>query len=166
MLKAAGKLLTRRQEQGFTLVELLIVILIVGILAAVAVPLYLGYTKDAKLAEAKALAGSALTAMSGCVQAKGAGGSCGFTEVANRIGVGADGLTGDGRWQVGTGSTLTVSTANPPTFTGSIPVAGVATKDTNAMSLTLFASGASGVSLRCNTTSLTPPATVTDGEPC
>ena len=38
-------------------------ILIVGILAAVATPLYLGYIKDAKTAEAKAVAGSLWTAV-------------------------------------------------------------------------------------------------------
>ena len=73
------------REAGFTLVELLIVILIVGILSAVALPLYLGYTKDAHLAEAKALGGSALTALSGCVQVKGTGQNCVVSEIAARV---------------------------------------------------------------------------------
>src|SRR5688572_22806876 len=100
-------------EHGFTLVELLIVILIVGILAAVAVPLYLGYTQDARSAEGKALAGSTLTALQGCVQARGAGGTCSRAEITNRVGIDTAGLTGDARWTVSTAS-LTVSTGSPP----------------------------------------------------
>ena len=74
----------RGGEAGFTLVELLIVILIVGILSAVALPLYLGYTRDARLAEAKALAGSALTALSGCVGRCPRVCSCSFATVDSR----------------------------------------------------------------------------------
>ena len=48
-------------EKGFTLVELMIVIVIVGILSAVALPNFLSQTDRAKATEAKSLAKSYLT---------------------------------------------------------------------------------------------------------
>ena len=47
-------------EKGFTLVELMIVIVIVGILSAVALPNFLSQTSKAKATEAKTLATAAL----------------------------------------------------------------------------------------------------------
>lgn len=44
----------KRSKSGFTMVELLVVLVIVGILAAVATPIFLGNTKKAKASEAVA----------------------------------------------------------------------------------------------------------------
>ncbi|RLA95036.1 MAG: prepilin-type cleavage/methylation domain-containing protein [Deltaproteobacteria bacterium] len=49
-------------KKGFTLVELMIVVIIIGILTAVGVPLYLGYVKDAKVSSAKAVIGTIVNA--------------------------------------------------------------------------------------------------------
>ena len=163
-MKTRASLFGREGEAGFTLVELLIVILIVGILSAVALPLYLGYTKDARLAEGKALGGSTLTALSGCVQVKGAGGSCVQSEIRNRVCLDASGVTYDGRWVVATAQ-LSVSSATPPVLDGTITVSGVSGKNTDASSLAFFAN-ASGVTLRCNTTTTLPPGDSTAGETC
>ena len=49
----------RRAQAGFTLIELMIVVAIIGILAAVALPAYQDYTVRAKVTEGLSLAGSA-----------------------------------------------------------------------------------------------------------
>ena len=50
------------KRKGFTLVELVIVIVIVGVLSIVAVPIYRGYTRKAMVTEGKSLLGSILNA--------------------------------------------------------------------------------------------------------
>ncbi len=53
----------KRERKGFTLIELMVVILIVGILAAVAIPLMRGRIDAAKWSEGKAIMGTVATAL-------------------------------------------------------------------------------------------------------
>ena len=52
------KLQEKKRKDGFTLVELLVVVIIVGILSSVALPAFLNQAAKAKIASAKSLAAS------------------------------------------------------------------------------------------------------------
>ena len=61
----------RSVQKGFTLIELMIVVAIIGILAAVALPAYQDYTKRSHVSEGLSLAGGAKTAVTEYFSSKG-----------------------------------------------------------------------------------------------
>jgi len=63
----------KRAQQGFTLIELMIVVAIVGILAAIAVPQYQNYVTKSKWTDLNSQVAPFKLAISDCVQQNGGG---------------------------------------------------------------------------------------------
>lgn len=61
----------KKTQGGFTLIELMIVVAIIGILAAVAIPQYSNYTVKAKIASILSSVASVKTAVGVCAQENG-----------------------------------------------------------------------------------------------
>src|SRR5882757_791148 len=75
-----GVKMFNKMQKGFTLIELMIVVAIIGILAAIAIPAYQDYTIRAKVTEGLNLADSAKTAVAESWQS---GGTTGLTAAAS-----------------------------------------------------------------------------------
>src|SRR4051812_44190159 len=64
--------MTKNVQKGFTLIELMIVVAIIGILAAIAIPAYSDYTKRAKVTELVTAGSACKASVSEFFQAQGA----------------------------------------------------------------------------------------------
>ncbi|WP_019602708.1 pilin [Teredinibacter turnerae] len=97
-----------RVQQGFTLIELMIVVAIIGILAAVALPAYQDYTVRAKMAEVIGFGAQMKTSISECVASEGSLANC---DTLAEVGLIATDITGASAYITGAAMTATTAAA-------------------------------------------------------
>lgn len=118
----------KKVQQGFTLIELMIVVAIIGILAAIAIPAYQDYTQRAQVGEAFSMVSGAKTAIAEFAQTNGS-----YPASADLTTLGLNAAV-DGQY-------------------GSFQVA----NDTGVITVTLGAAGVVGADIAGQTITFTPP---------
>jgi type IV pilus assembly protein PilE len=129
-----------QNQKGFTMVELMVVVVIVGVLAAVAVPMYGKYIKNARMTEATSRVGEIVTAAKAWAM-----------ENPN--------ASGNPIWPSGAGGLVDLTAS--PNFSYSITSGGGSNATTTG--LTIQAAGRSGTQMSGVTVSVTVPNITTNG---
>jgi len=113
----------KQAQKGFTLIELMIVVAIIGILAAVALPAYQDYTVRARVSELILAASSAKTALSEGMQTHGTWGA----NWTSAITISATGMISSASVNTGTGVIIVYGTQ--PTSSSSVTMVPNTTTD-------------------------------------
>ncbi len=102
-------------QKGFTLIELMIVVAIIGILAAIAIPQYQNYISKSQVSRVMSEVGSMRTATETCLNDGLAVDECDFGWTESNLLEGGAPPAADGKLQGDTGLVVTFGTATTPT---------------------------------------------------